>query len=262
MEDAAKTFAEALRTAAQINQPFRRAGAFLDIAVRQALAGFVEDALGTVERIDDPDIARSTLAEIAKAQVRAGLVDDALTTFEGIIDFWPAFGMEAIPEEIAVAQARAGRVADALMTAGRINHPFYRARALAGIAEALASAGLVADAFKAFSEAVRTARRIDDPVVRPLELEFIAGAQAKFGYFDQALKTALIIESVAGTSGKGAAHRALLEIAEAQAEAGLVKEAVQTIVMALETAEGIENVADKIYLFTNTAEALLKTINQ
>ena len=85
--------------------------------------------------------------------------------------------------KIGFAQIFKNILQQARKTAAEISNPYWRAKALAAIAGALAKA-------REFESARKTAAEISDPYVRAEALAAIAGALAKAREFESARKTA------------------------------------------------------------------------
>ena len=209
---ARETIARAETSAARIENPYDRSGAFLDIAKAQAAAGdagaaakSIAKALAAAERIQDADKRIYNLRHISEAQAAAG-----------------------------DAGAAAKSIAKALAAVERIEDASNRISTLITIAKKQADAGDADGAARALAKALSAAERIEDAHKRSHELRFIAKAQANVGDAD----------GVARAFGK--ALPAINEIhtrsnripiftgfAEAQASVGDIGAANETIAKAL-----------------------------
>jgi len=184
---------------------------------------------------------RSTLGKIARVEAMVGRFNEALETARSI-----PFD---VPRSVAFAtiaglQAKAGDVQGALQTVQAIqgeDHDFWKATALARIGKVQASKGDQAGSTETFQNAVRTVESISGQSMayfRGWRLAAIAEAQAQSGEgaasvatFEKALSSARAMpDSRAGTVNYQAYSKAMLfsPVAKAQAEAGLVKDALKT----------------------------------
>ena len=140
---------------------------------------------------------------------------------------------------VAGALARAGdaegarRVAEgAVSTAERIRRPERRARALAEAAGALARAGDTERARRVAEDAVNTAERVEDPWARAEALSGVAGALARAGDTDEAFKIVTMIDESSSRS------RAQSAIIKALVRKGSSNEAVDMLRAAIAEVEG------------------------
>ena len=140
---------------------------------------------------------------------------------------------------VAGALARAGdaegarRVAEgAVSTAERIKWPERRARALAEAAGALARAGDTERARRVAEDAVNTAERVEDPWARAEALSGVAGALARAGDTDEAFKIVTMIDESSSRS------RAQSAIIKALVRKGSSNEAVDMLRAAIAEVEG------------------------
>ena len=126
---------------------------------------------------------------------------------------------------VADALARTGLTGEALAVAGRIEDPEERARVLAGVVDALARAGDAEGARRVAENAVNTAERIEEPWERALALAGVAGALARAGWIGEALAVAGRIENPRERA------RALAGVADALARADAIDEAREIVTM-------------------------------
>jgi len=184
---------------------------------------------------------RSTLGTIAQAEAMVGQFKEALETARSIPFDVPRGVVFAT---IAGSQAKAGDVQGALQTVQAIqgeDHDFWKAIALARIGKVQASQGDQAGATETFQNAVRTVESISGQSMayfRGWRLAAIAKAQAQSGEgaasvatFEKALNSARAMpDPRAGTVNYQAYSKDMLFslIAKAQAEVGLVKDALKT----------------------------------
>ncbi len=211
-------FAEALETAASVDDEFCRAQVLTEIAVLQVTAGLAkeadetfEEALATAAAIPFRGVAlRGTVDALAKAE----RFDEALTVIGDIRDPFaqaPPLGI------VAVSQAKRGRFQEALATANRIRHGYHRSSAHGVLAVAQARAG-------EFEAALALAEEIPMAPMRAQVLCEIAAAQARAGRPDQARETfraaRTTVERMPGL------NLVLHDIAVSQAKVGMFEEAL------------------------------------
>jgi len=229
-------------------------------------------ALAAAEKIRDVDSRGRAFARLAEAYVGTGSIEPVLAALDRLPDSpWNA----SILEQAALTLAKAGDVAGALATAEKIDDRSKRASALVRLAAAIAAsdadasrraadlAFAVAERIEvaharllAFAEIARmssaigdleTARAAVDAAlattatgVSPYAVAWIAAAQAALGDSDSA-NTAL----QAMKNDPNLRVYAMARMAEAQAAAGRVASARETIDSALIVADGIkENASD------------------
>jgi hypothetical protein len=252
IEDAQRTLQQALQTAQRIEEAWNRSEALRVIAKAQTQAGLFEDAIQTAQLMEEALARSEALRATAKAQAQAGLFEDAIQTAQRIEEAW---AWSEVLVAIAKAQAQAGLFEDAIQTAQRIEKAWARSEVLVAIAEAQAQAGLIEDAQRTFQQALQTAQLIEEGwyqhgvlvavgigYVRVFwgarhqseVLVAIAEAQAQAGLFEDAIQTAQMIKRA------GNRIAALRAIAKAQAQAGLIEDAQRTSQQALQTAQRIE----------------------
>ena len=153
---------------------------------------------------------------------------------------------------VAGALARAGLTDEALAVAEQIEQPWVRVEALAGVAGALARAGDVERARRVAENAVNTAEQIKEPWVRAEALAEAAGALARAGLTDEALAVAERIEQ----SWERA--EALAEAAGALARAGDVERARRAAENTVNTAEQIEDPEERAQVLASVAGVLAR----
>ena len=101
---------------------------------------------------------------------------------------------------VAGALARAGLTDEALAVAERIEQSWERAEALAGVAGALARTGDVERARRAAENAVNTAEQIEDPEERAQVLAEAAGALARAESIDEAREIVTMVDEPSSRS--------------------------------------------------------------
>ena len=243
--NAEKSLSEALSAAQGIESAFLRVSAFATIAEAQAAAGNLWDAeksfseaLATAREIEATPLRDSAYAGIARRQAAVGDMPDAMATAQKITDaFWRATAYTNIAKAQAVAgnaQGAANFFSKAVEAAQRID-PWVRASVFANIAKAQAVAGNARGVAVFFTKALEAAQRAEDAIERAYAYGFIAEAQAAAGNVQEALRTAWGIQD--GTPRASAFAR----IAQAQAAAGNVRDAEKSFSEALATAQGIED---------------------
>jgi RNA polymerase sigma factor (sigma-70 family) len=259
-------FGEAVRAAAAVEDPARKARALLAIAEAQTDAGEKDAALRTMQeafqaagaipedRLDHFTDRCWVLSWIGQARAEAGDLEAAEKTTEAIR---PLPGEEAAPptpvqprtrstraeliasavtasrgmvyQAICMAQARAGKLPQAMKTLNRIETQFgsWKTEPLLAVVDALAKAG-------DWKEACEAAGRINGESHYEA-LGTIARRQAEAGHRDEARKVieqarqaALALHLANGLPNDIDRDRALVKIALAQAEMGDLKEALQT----------------------------------
>ena len=213
-------------------------------------------ALSTAARVEAPSPQSEALHDITLAQAEAGLFVAALGTAESIPDF--GLHLSAL-RGVARYQALAGLFADAEALATQIPDSRIKARTLTDIACAQIAAELMDQARQSFLAALAThdLGAIGVPVgdellwdgggSRERGLRDIAVAHVEVGLIDHARQlfadaheAALAIRDVSGRSA------ALIEIADAQVEAGLQADALDTLA-------AVQPAADHFtYLLTST----------
>ena len=156
---------------------------------------------------------------------------------------------------VADALARTGLTGEALAVAGRIEDPEERARVLAGVADALVRTGDPEDlerARRVAENAVNTAERIENPWARARALAGVAGALAWAGLTGEALAAAGRI------SWPEERALALAEAADALARAGDAEGARRVAENAVNTAERIEEPWERALALAGVAGALAR----
>jgi hypothetical protein len=175
----------ALATAHSIPFDPPRTVSLVHVAVAQARRGDIKGAFATVGEIrgEDSDLWRArSLAEIAKAQAARGEKAGARETFVRAIrsvehDTRPAIGNSRTPEAVAVAG-------------------WFRADALARIAQSQAQAGETAASRTTFLEADKEARSVLTSGAMPMSA--VATREAQAGLVKEALQAATAIRIPAG----------------------------------------------------------------
>ncbi len=207
-KEAAGTFDQALRIGGSAD------GYLVSIVEAQAHAALTrsafDQAIKIAQSITDGLDRALALRYIVEAQAKAGNITDALQVFQfidyrGLRDEKQKF---AVDEERAIAlllivdaYAKAGKIGDALNFAQSIpnqdNQFFraYRAIALGTIAVAQTKAGLTKDTVSTFEEALRLAHSVGDNNYRSTALANIAEAQAQAGKIPEALSLSQAINN-------------------------------------------------------------------
>ena len=153
---------------------------------------------------------------------------------------------------VAGALARAGLTDEALAVAEQIEQPWERERALAEAAGALARAGLT-------DEALAVAEQIEQPWVRVEALAGVAGALARAGDVERARRVA---ENAVNTAEQikepWVRAEALAEAAGALARAGDVERARRAAENTVNTAEQIEDPEERAQVLASVAGVLAR----
>ena len=242
----AEQFIEAAQVAELFTVPYDRACALVDVALAQVKAGQIEPARVTIEMagdfaqsVDEPFERAYARALIANVQTTIGDTPDRTTTalvVEAAQALQNAYDRTRLFALISQAQTEAGHIDDARATikladdpVTRIDDPIEQAHALALVAWAHAD-GEFDSAQDTIVRAVEAAVSLKDTNQRATRLQEMASAYAKAGHFAEAVATAMLIEAARGQAW------VLANIASAQAEAGTVEGARETITRAAETA--------------------------
>lgn len=189
-----------------------RHDAMLDLTGGDGAA--IAEARTTLDRIaaqDEPDLAHA----LALACHRDYLTDRN----------------SKIPVRLPAVWAALGQLSRAKSLAASLPYPELQAKALAEVAEALASTGHLRQAGVLAAQADGVARSIPEPGWRAFILADIAGALAKAGQFQQAETNA---RAVTSHISPNSLTKALAEVAEALAAAGHVQRA-RALAMEAET---------------------------
>ena len=184
---------------------------------------------------------RSVRGTVVDAQIEAGLIDGALATARSI-PFDPQRDVGLV--HVAVARVRQGDIKIALATVGEMrgaDSDLWRARSLAEIAKAQAARGDKSGAREAFAHALRSVEHIPRPAignsrnseaqafagwVRADALARIAQTQAQAGE-TAASRTTFLEADKEARSVLASGAMALSAVATREAQAGLVKEALE-----------------------------------
>jgi tetratricopeptide (TPR) repeat protein len=225
---------DAMNTIRIIQSPGHLVEALARVAVAIDESSLFASALEIANGIDDEHARDVALQEISAAQADAGLFEEAMRTPGGIRN--RAWRDNAF-ERVAVAQAKAGLFSDSLDTLRRIEDSYSLDEALVQITGLLAEAGR-------YSEAHELVRNIKEEWNREDAVEAIAASQAKSGYFDEALE---IAHNPDGPIFLGAFR----EVVKAQAEAGLLRQSI-------DTAMELENANHRISMLVSISESLSK----
>jgi len=242
------TFADALKTAQKIEEPYNLAEALKEIAVVQADAEQIEeargtfaDALETAQKIKQPLWRARVLGDVAAAQADAELIEEARGTFADALETGlkniggdRLYNMQStiIPivkviKNITSEQAQADMFSFALETAQKIEDPWKRAKIFEYIVATQSQADMFVGVY-----AYEYELRIEDIESTAEALRNIATTQDQTGKFSDALETAQKIENLRGRG------RVLGYIAAAQTQADMFSDA-------LKTALKIENLSDR-----------------
>jgi tetratricopeptide (TPR) repeat protein len=237
------------------------------VCVLQAAA---EAARAIPARNDDFDQRASILSQISDAQFAAGLSTEAATTIDEAL--WIATPIKSIYahdealREIAKVLARAGRLADATSAAGSIRSQYFQPEAIGDIAVVEGRAGRLDDA-------LRRTLAIEDPRTRARvtrrvawDLRAAAVARGEDGKIVAALAAVQDIEQqvprpmfYTGIHHPSEFPPALAIIAQAQARAGRIEDAMQTtqlVADSRERSEAFTLIADVLAQAGATASAL------
>ena len=213
--------ADALATAEKIETAHARSWAFAGIAAARAGMGHIPDALATAEEIEAADARSWAFAGIAAARAKWGndraaeetlatalataekiaaeslFRDEQTNALDAVRRLFRRYGMSRDQERwmaadlaeffsqilasrafagIAEAQAKMGHIADALATAEKIEDAGTRSGAFAGIAAAQAKSGNGRAAEEIFATAFADAEKIKDAGDRSLAFVGIAAA--------------------------------------------------------------------------------------
>ncbi len=246
VDQARRSFDQAVSAAREGSDPNYRGIELGDIAVAQAENGLFADAMVTIGEIPADGclhLARA-LGAIGAEQAEAGLVEEARRTFDDAVAAASAspcrqrtYRAEPLAV-IAAAQAAAGFEAaarqtfDDVLIKAEALHIFAaeRASGLALIAMSQSAAGFADDALQTLSGAVATAAEGYDDLGYSSAMADIAVAQAAAGLFAEALATA---GSISNASLRA---YALPRVAVEQAAAGFMQEARSTFADALAAA--------------------------
>ena len=152
---------------------------------------------------------------------------------------------------VAGALARAGLTDEALAVAERIEQSWERAEALAEAADALARAGDVERARRAAENTVNTAEQIEDPEERAQALASVAGVLARAGAIDEAREIVAMIDEPSSRS------RAQSAVIKALVGKGSSDEAVNMLRAALAEVEGLVRRQDAAAYCATLAAACL-----
>ncbi len=206
MEDQAhRTFAEALAAAEKAEHPDDSSdcGAWAGVGEVAEVAldcGFLADALDFAHEVKYPRDRACLLCRIADAQIAAGLRDQARQTKASALA--AAKSMEdgdLLLGNFADDQAKEGLYTEALTTARCIKGPAEKSATLCRIGAAQAEKGLLPEARQTWAEALAAARQIKVSTLKGRFFVPLAAAQRE-------------------------KKKALDEIADAQAKAGLAEE--------------------------------------
>ena len=203
---ARETLADALDAAKSVGG---RSRALSAIAGAQAALGMWQDALATADSIAREELRAEALSSIVAAQAEAGLTDAARQTF-----------------------------ADALTNVRSIYPLSVHSNALLEIGTALAEAGLMDEARQVLEQAVDVAGLISEDRQRYRMISDLARTWAELGQLEEALRAANAIPVHSKRS------EALYHIALAQAAAGSMDEAQQTLSDAMDVAYAIASQPD------------------
>ena len=180
-----RTIHEALGAARQITQLEFRGWVLHDIVLAQLAGNDLYGAQQTAERINAERPQGAAMAAIAEVQLRKSNLDAARTT---ALQIREDASRGLVLRQIAAIEASAGRIDAANATAKGIDDVFYRALACGDIAVAEIRRG---NLDQALAQATRARRTYRGPVYSRIAL-----AQFETGDLDGALKTLTKIEDV------------------------------------------------------------------
>lgn len=168
---------------------------------------------------------------VVDAQIEAGLIDGALATARSI-PLNPTRNVGLV--HVAVAQARQGDIKGAFATVRGIQEmdgDLWRARSLAEIGKAQAARGDKAGARESFVRSIQAAASLKSPILASIRAQLlakIARAEAQAG--ENAASRATFVQADREARTVLASHGALAlsVLATQEAQAGFVKEALQT----------------------------------
>ena len=229
---AVETFAAAVQMVWDIRYPDYndyefRVSLIAEIARVQAETGDIDGAFHTAITVRDAPSRTHVLASIAKSQPRSDDITGAFQITDVLQmdmdnDYQGFYRAQALAY-VAEVQAKWGNqgIADetfstALQTAREIEHARYRRDILESIAQAQANSGDI-------EGALQTVEEIDDGTYRGVALAYVAQAQANSGDIEGALQT---VEEIDDGTHRGVA---LAYVAQAQAKSGDIDGALQTV---------------------------------
>ncbi|MCY4383135.1 MAG: serine protease [Nitrospinae bacterium] len=221
--------ATAMETAMSIGDDSHRNRALLMVSDAQARVGNFEDARITVREIGDAAGRQAGFLRIAGWQLVAGHIEAAertmiLVSASGLFDGWFHMLLSTIQAKKGNFTA-AITMADSLPRDQ--NGSAIRIALLNEIAVMQAGAGKALDAKRTLADALRIAHGRGDAKGRTVLLSTIAAAQSKAGYTEAAKQTfAQAIVAFENVREKFAYLR--VEIAQMQAKAGFFEDAVKT----------------------------------
>ena len=217
-----------------------------EIAGAQARAGDIAGAREAVKSIVEADAQALALAEIARAQAAAGDIagaQETLKSVRAVVKSIAAVGQSVwLLSQIAGAQAAAGDIAGARETVKSSGEASVHFNALPQIARAQAAAGDIAGAQETLNSVRAVVKSIVAAGPDDRMLPEIAGAQAATGDIAGARET---VKSIVEAEAQA---YALALIAGAHAAAGDGDGAFETMTLAIDTAKGIEDAAQRANL--------------
>jgi tetratricopeptide (TPR) repeat protein len=206
---------QALEVARSLGNVGSRSHAVGGVAVVEAEAGNFGNALRLARSVEDDWYRASTLSNIAARQAKQGLTEDAAATAEdamriarsikypkpitGLPDTGEALRM-LLTSDISSALAKAGKVAEALQAAEQITDWGFLSLVLRDVASAQAKAGRMDAARASFEAALQAGMRGASTSIVPGDararvLAGVSEAQAEAGLLTEALQVVRSIES-------------------------------------------------------------------
>ncbi len=236
-----RLFNDVVATAAKIEEAEPRARLLQNLALAQWDLGNADDALTTMRNslsiargIADETVRNRALSDSAIALTKIQRVFDALTVSKEITE--PLTQIAAYCSIIVSLKDggnhTGGRTAagEAATAARRLHDPFHRAAALRQVGEALQRIGDVAEARAVFKETLAAIREIRNSYSQTMTLMEFAARLAGLGNDDVAVKIFRLAVALAQTiDGYPFQLLCLCKTTEAQANASLCDEAVQTL---------------------------------
>ncbi len=244
-----------LQTAGKMQNQALQAKCLQGVAEALAAAGDIEGALKIAEAFDKavaeldpanrirPNVLHEqifVLSSLAKAQAKAGNREEAAMSFKKAVDLasvLPTEGESLRSDRLSRVvrdQVDGGDIEGAIRTTDLIVYEYSRANALITIAEAQAKAGRHEQARLLFGKAIQAANEIHIRDVQrdrpqnfnlnlPVCLQTVAFVQARAGFTNEAVETAMTIDSPKWRNS------ALSIIAPILARAGDLKQAVELL---------------------------------
>jgi tetratricopeptide (TPR) repeat protein len=243
----------ALQMVEQVASARERMEVYCEVAVALARVGKVDQALQVVKQIADADRRFSAYREIAFALIEVGQVEHALQVAEQItnvhsrLEVYSKVSAALTETSLVELSLQVGIkerevLSEVLLLAGQSADAYLRSEAYCEVAIALAQAGQIEQALRAFNEALQWAGHVTAAYKRSEAYHKVALGLTQSGQVQQALhafnKALQTVELVSGTHLRSLAYR---ELGMALARAGDVERALQTYDKALKSAEQISD---------------------